>query len=210
MPDAHPRPGATGAGPAPARPATDCPARVAPGAPEAGVDPAGPAVTDPNRAWVRLDDGRPVLIRPLEPGDGVALAAAFAQLSARSRHLRFGSAPNSLGPVALRHLVDSVDGVNHVAFAAFTESGRLVGVGRILRDPLDPDTLDVGMAVADDYQGAGLGTVLSHLLADHRPRPAKRILTAVAADNPQVMSLFRAFGVAAVWTADGMLVELGD
>ncbi|WP_420121511.1 GNAT family N-acetyltransferase [Nakamurella sp.] len=150
------------------------------------------------------------MIRPIEPGDGAALVAAFEQLSARSKRLRFGSAPRALGAPALRHLIDSVDGVDHVAFAAFDESGRLVGVARILRDAQDPDTLDVGMAVADDYQGAGLGTVLSGLLAAHRPRPAKRILTAVAADNRQVMSLFRAFGAVVVWTADGLLVELED
>lgn len=159
---------------------------------------------------VRLRDGRSVLTRPLEPGDGAALAVAFKQLSTRSKHLRFGSAPSTLGPAALHHLVDSVDGVDHVAFAAFAESGRLVGVGRILRDPRDPDTLDVGMAVADDFQGNGLGSVLGRLLAEHRPRPAKRILTAVAADNPQVMNMFRAFGAPVVWTADGILVELTD
>lgn len=167
-------------------------------------------MTVPDQGWVRLRDGRSVLTRPIEPGDGAALATAFEQLSARSKQLRFGSAPSTLGPVALRYLVDSVDGVDHVAFVAIDESGRLVGVARILRDPQDPDTLDVGMVVADDYQGAGLGSVLSRLLAAHRPRPAKRILTTVAADNPQVASLFRAFGAAAVWTADGMLVELGD
>lgn len=150
------------------------------------------------------------MIRPLGPGDGAALLDAFEQLSARSKRLRFGSAPRALGAPALRHLIDSVDGVDHVAFAAFDDSGRLVGVARILRDPMDPDTLDVGMAVADDYQGAGLGTVLSGLLAAHRPRPAKRILTAVAADNPQVLSLFRAFGAAAAWTPDGVLIELDD
>jgi GNAT superfamily N-acetyltransferase len=113
-------------------------------------------------------------------------------------------------PLALRHLIDSVDGVDHVAFAAFDDSGRLVGVARILRYPHDPDTLDVGMAVADDYQGAGLGHVLGYLLAAHRPRPAKRILTAVASDNKRVMSLLRAFGATPIWSGTGIVIELPD
>lgn len=177
---------------------------------EVGAPAGSDVVTNRDEAWVRLRDGRRVLTRPIRAGDGAALAAAFRQLSARSKQLRFGSAPRTLPAAALRHLVDSVDGVDHVAFSAFDDSGRLVGVARILRYPQDPDTLDVGMAVADDYQGAGLGHVLSHLLAAHRPRPAKRIMTSVASDNKRVMHLFRAFGAAVTWTSAGIVIELPD
>ena len=167
-------------------------------------------MTNRDEAWVTLRDGRSVLTRPVRADDGEALVAAFRELSTRSKQLRFGSAPRTLGAAALRHLIDSVDGVDHVAFAAFDGSGRLVGIGRILRYPQDPTTLDVGMVVADDYQGAGLGHVLSHLLAAHRPRPAKRIMTSVASDNERVVRLFRAFGATMTWTPDGMVIELSD
>lgn len=159
---------------------------------------------------VTLRDGRQVLIRPIRAGDGAALADAFQQLSANSKRLRFGSAPRVLSAAALRHLVDSVDGVDHVAYAAFDDSERLVGVARILRYPDDPDTLDVGMVVADDYQGAGLGHVLGHLLATNRPRPAKRIVTSVSAGNEAVMSLFRAFGASPIRSDAGIVIELPD
>jgi RimJ/RimL family protein N-acetyltransferase len=177
---------------------------------EVGRPTGSDVAADRDEAWVTLRDGRRVLTRPIRAGDGAALAAAFHQLSTRSKQLRFGSAPPTLPAAALRHLVDSVDGVDHVAFAAFDDSGRLVGVARILRYPHDPDTLDVGMAVADDYQGAGLGHVLSHLLAAHRPRPAKRIMTSVASDNNRVMRLFRAFGATATWTSAGIVIQLPD
>lgn len=163
-----------------------------------------------DEAWLRLRDGRWVMTRPVRPDDGDALVAAYRQLSTTSKRLRFGSAPRTLGAKALRHLIDSVDGVDHVAFAAFDDAGRLVGIARILRYPDDPTTLDVGMVVADDYQGAGLGHVLSHLLAAHRPRPAKRIMTSVASDNERVMRLFRAFGAVTTWTPGGVVVELPD
>lgn len=184
------------------------------GATVAGCVVGGPTgsdvATDRDGARVTLRDGRQVLTRPIRAGDGAALAAAFRQLSTRSKQLRFGSAPFTLSAAARRHFVDSVDGVDHVAFAAFDDSGRLVGVARILRYPQDPETLDVGMAVADDYQGAGLGHVLSHLLAVHRPRPAKRIMTSVASDNTRVMRLFRAFGATATWTSAGIVIQLSD
>jgi RimJ/RimL family protein N-acetyltransferase len=165
-------------------------------------------VTDEGGKRTTLRDGRQVLVRPIRAGDGDALVDAFERLSARSKRLRFGSPPNALGAKTLRHLIDSVDGINHVAFAAFDDAGRLVGVARILRYPDDPDTLDVGMVIADDYQDAGLGHVLAELLVAHRPRPASRILTAVAADNTRVISLFRAFGVTPTWSGAGMVIEL--
>lgn len=167
-------------------------------------------MTDPDGAGVTLRDGRQVFVRPIHAGDGAALTAAFERLSERSKQLRFGTAPHTLGTAALRHLIDSVDGVDHVAYAAFDDGARLVGVGRILRYPNDPETLDVGMVVADDFQGAGLGHVLGYLLAAHRPRPAKRILTHLAADSAPVTRLLRAFGADPKWTDEGTVIELPD
>lgn len=164
--------------------------------------------TDAGGTRVTLRAGRQVLVRPIRPGDGDALAVAFEQLSAKSKQQRFGSTPHRLGAKTLRHLIDSVDGVDHVAFVAFDDAGRLVGVARILRYPHDPDTLDVGMVVADDFQGAGLGRVLGELLAVHRPRPAKRILTSMSADNTRVISLLRAFGATPRWSDAGVVIEL--
>jgi len=157
--------------------------------------PSRAAVPDTVQTIV-LGDRRRVLVRPVRSGDRDALAAAFLRLSSDSQHSRFGSAPSVLGRAALRQLVDSVDGVDHVAFAAFAhhEPGRLVGVARILRYGDDPESLDVGVTVADDYQGSGLGTVFAGLLAEHRPRPARRVITEVAAGNRPAMSLLTAFG----------------
>jgi RimJ/RimL family protein N-acetyltransferase len=177
----------------------------APDAPTPSEPPAGTVVV--------LRDHRRVLVRELRPSDGAALAAAFLRLSERSQRLRFGSAPRALGRAALRQLVDSVDGVDHVAFAAvpIDEPGRLVGVARILRYQQDPQTLDIGITVADDFQGVGLGTVLAQWLATHRPRPARRIRTEIAPGNDGVMALLTAFGAVHSRSADGdVIIELGD
>ena len=154
-----------------------------------------------------------MLVRPVRAGDGEAFATAFLRLSSESQRMRFGSARRVLGQAALRHLVDSVDGVDHVAFAAFAEPqpGRLVGVARILRYPDDPDTLDIGMTVADDYQGAGLGRVFAELLAAHRPRPARRIVTQIADSNHRALALLAEFGQSRSRSADGdLVVDLTD
>jgi RimJ/RimL family protein N-acetyltransferase len=164
-------------------------------------------------AIVTLRDGRRVLIRPVRGGDGAALAAAFQRLSPESQRQRFGSAPHALGLRILRQLVDEVDGVDHVAFAAFLtdDPDYLVGVGRILRYPTEPDTLDVGITVAEDYRGTGLGRILGELLAAHRPRPARIIRTQIAASNKPAMALLAIFGGSPRQSGDGdLVIEVND
>jgi RimJ/RimL family protein N-acetyltransferase len=164
------------------------------------------------RDTVRLKDGRNVAIRRLSVGDEPALAAAFGRLSDESRILRFGYASRALTKPTLDYLVGSVDGRDHVAFAAFApdDGDRMVGVGRILRYPEDPGTLDVGITVADDYHGQGLGLVLARRLERDRPRPARRIVTQVAAENDAALRLLAVFGSRGARSADGSVeVDLG-
>lgn len=178
---------------------------------------------------IMLRDGRLVHVRPVQPGDGPALAEAFSRLSEDSARARFGAPPRALTAAALRRLVDAVDGVNHVAFAAFASAGsgpgdgrstdsttgrdqgkagaaRIVGIGRILRYPHDRDSLDVAITVADDYQGAGLGRMLADLLATYRPRPARRILTQIAARNMRALAMLGSFGTTHRRSGDGDVV----
>ncbi|MGS0687808.1 GNAT family N-acetyltransferase [Nakamurella sp. GG22] len=152
-----------------------------------------------------------MLVRPLRHGDGPALADAFLRLSEESVRARFGSPTRILNAAALRQLVDTVDGVDHVAFAAFDSPvpgghGDLVGIGRILRYPHDPESLDVAITVADDYQGSGLGRVLADMLAKYRPRPARRIVTQISAGNERAMTLLGTFGPTPRRSADGEVV----
>ncbi len=168
-----------------------------------------------------LRDGRLVHLRPVRHGDAPAVADAFHRLSDQSARWRFGSPPRALSAGALRYLVDGVDGVDHVAFAAFAgdddgpgnDAGaddiggpRIVGIGRILRYPDDPDSLDVAITVADDYQGSGLGRALADLLAVHRPRPARRILTQIANGNDRALALLNSFGQTHRRSGDGDVV----
>jgi len=151
------------------------------------------------------------VVRPLRRSDGPALSTAFRQLSDDSVRARFGTPARTLTAAALRQLVDAVDGVDHVAFAAFVQSpsaadGELVGIGRILRYPHDRDSLDVAITVADGYQGSGLGRVLADLLEKFRPRPARRIVTQISADNERAMTLLGTFGPTPRRSPDGEVV----
>lgn len=148
-------------------------------------------------AHTTLRDGTPAWIWPLLPTDREALVQEFDTLSPESRRRRF------LGPVVhlsegmLQHLVDDVDGVNHVAVVLFAEQGDDVvpaGIARILRYESQPGAADLAVTVKDDWHGRGVATALLDVLIEMRPAGVTHILTEVAADNPASLAMLRRLG----------------
>ena len=109
---------------------------------------------------------RGITIRPLRNGETGAVQAVFDRLGPRSRLLRFGGAKNVLLPRDLEQLA-RIDANHHVLVAV--ADGEPVGIARLVRDG---DTAEVAFAVADDWQGRGIGTVLVDRLAATLARPA--------------------------------------
>jgi RimJ/RimL family protein N-acetyltransferase len=144
-----------------------------------------------------LPDGTQCWIWPLLPTDRDALVREFETLSPESRRRRF------LGPVVhltdqmLTHLVDEVDGIDHVALVLMAEVGDElvpVGVARCVRYPNEPQAADVAVTVKDEWQGRGVGTALLRALMVHRPAGVTHLLTEVATDNPASLAMLRRLG----------------
>ena len=134
----------------------------------------------------RLPDGAPVLIRPIRADDKRMLTDGLRRLSDESVHRRFLTPKRSFSRAELRYLTE-VDGRDHVALVAEHPSGpvrRLIAVARFVRLAEDPHAAEVAVTVADDWQGRGLGSMLSEQLASEARRLGIRRLTAtMAADN---------------------------
>src|SRR4051812_21402553 len=81
---------------------------------------------------VRLAAGSPVPIRPIQPEDRDALAAAFERLSPQSRYRRFFAPVPKLSRRALDYLT-VVDHRDHEALVAVAEDGEGIGVARFVR-----------------------------------------------------------------------------
>jgi GNAT superfamily N-acetyltransferase len=103
---------------------------------------------------------RGITVRPLRNGETEAVQAVFDRLGARSRLLRFHGAKNVLTRSDLE-LLSRVDATHHVLVAL--ADGKPVGIARLVRDG---DAADVAFAVADDWQGLGVGTILVERLRD--------------------------------------------
>lgn len=165
---------------------------------------------------VVLPDGTDAVVVPLLPGDREQLSAAFDELSPESRRSRFLAPVRRLTPVMLQHLVDEVDGVDHVALVLCVETAPgtfdPVALGRIVRYADVTDAADLAVTVKDAWQGRGVATTLLQVLVRHRPVGVTRIETEVLKDNPASLAMLRRLGPVTLRdegdAVDGVVVDL--
>ena len=146
----------------------------------------------------QLRDGTPARIWPLLTTDANGLRAAFDGLSPASRRSRFLNTITELDETMLRRLIDDVDGERHIALVlvVFPPGGveRLIGVGRLVQDGIDPVSADLAITIIDEWQGRGAGSLLARALLARRPPTVRRLSTVVAADNAASLALMRGLG----------------
>jgi L-amino acid N-acyltransferase YncA len=140
---------------------------------------------------VRAEDLATAAIRPVHPADLAALGDFFAGLSAQTRYLRFFGpvTPNAALLRLLSGRAANVDAV--VAIRA----GVIVGHA-MAADRTDPDdgpgarVTDIGVVVADAWQGRGLGSALVRaLVAGAQARSVTSLAMDVLHANPRVLAM---------------------
>jgi GNAT superfamily N-acetyltransferase len=163
----------------------------------------------PEGRVVTLRDGSRVLLRPIEPDDKHELEEGFARLSRQSRYRRFFTAMDRLSDRQLAYFTE-VDYHDHFAWVALAidEPGSPgVAVGRYIRLADDPTSADIALAVTDEFQGRGLGSVLLEALVDvARDNGIEHFVGHVLADNAPMLALLRKAGAATSWDEPGVLV----
>lgn len=156
---------------------------------------------------LRLRDGTHALTWSVLPEDREAIREGYERLSERTRYHRFLSAVPHLTDQLLDHLVDEVDGIDHVALVLFVlddeNEGVPAGIARVIRYPGRPDVADVAVTVLDEWQGRGVATALLAQLMRERPRGVTRLETTVAADNEASLAMLRRLGDLTVTDAGG-------
>jgi GNAT superfamily N-acetyltransferase len=148
-----------------------------------------------------LRDGTEVRLRLLRPDDKQLLREGFERLSPESRYRRFFAFKSHLTEEELRYLTE-VDGVDHLAIAAGrvnpdgSEEG--LGVARfiVVRPQGDGDgagdrVAEAAVAVVDDMQGRGLGSLLlQRLIAAAKERGVQRFRGEMLGSNRQAQEFF--------------------
>lgn len=151
---------------------------------------------------VRLRDGTDAYVLPLQRTDRATLAAEFETLTPESRRRRFLAPVMRLSDAMLEHLVDDVDGVDHVALVLCAETSPdvfdPVALARMVRYSDAPDAVDLAVTVKDTWQGRGVATALLEVLMLRRPVGVARIVTEVFTDNRASLLMLRRLGDATV------------
>lgn len=141
---------------------------------------------DSYRELATLRDGETVVLRLVRPADKAILRHGFARLSPESRYLRFFASKLALSEDELRYLTE-IDQVHHFALGAVREhpwGDEGLGIARFIQLPKEPGTAEAAIAVLDEMQGKGLGSLLfMRLVAAARERGVERVRCEVLGSN---------------------------
>jgi RimJ/RimL family protein N-acetyltransferase len=99
-----------------------------------------------------------VTVRPLGWSEAAPVLEVFSGMSPHSRRMRFLAAVPVMTDSMLERLTD-VDQDVHGCWLA-TAGTEAVGLGRYVRLPDPPGTVEIALDVVDRYQGRGLGKLL--------------------------------------------------
>jgi len=149
---------------------------------------------DPN--LIDLLDGRRVRVSPVRPQDADAERDFVGALSLTSRYRRFHFGLRELTEEQSRAMTE-IDQHHHVAFVARPSEERAAPIVADARYVLRADSADAefAIAIADGWQGAGLGrALLTHLLAHAREQGLERLFGDVLWSNPAMLALARGMG----------------
>lgn len=142
-----------------------------------------------------LTDGRSVAVRVAGAGDGDRVAELIAGLSLRSRALRFGAGRRGLLPHEAEAMAapPGPEGLGLVALAG-PAPDRAVALARYDRRAGAPEA-ELSVAVADAWQGVGIGTgLVERLLTRARDDGLDALWALVMPQNWAMRGVFRGLG----------------
>lgn len=156
---------------------------------------------------VSLRNGSIVTIGPLVAGDEVAIAEWFAGLGPETRYARFLAEVTDLDRRTQAELA-RVDHRDHEAIAAVGPDGVTIGIARYAR-VREPGTAEVAVAVADDWRGLSIASILLGEIATRAREAGIETFTAMClASNARVIRLLSRLGSTTVSVPDVGVVEV--
>ncbi len=143
-------------------------------------------------ATVVLRDGSTLTVRPITAEDEAQLALFFTNLSLESRVFRFFAAVAN-ADASVKRMVD-VDYRRRYGIVALAGAGHEI-VGHAMYVSIDRTKAELALAVADEFQGRGLGTILLGQLAEAAAEAGFDVLEAVVRpENHRMLDVLRESG----------------
>ncbi len=156
---------------------------------------------------VTLPDGERLLLRPIRPEDEPHWMAMLGACSRETIYMRFRYMFQwATHEAASRYCFTDYD--REIAIVAERECGgepRLVGVGRLVRDP-GHAAAEYAVLVSDAWQNRGLGGVLTDYCEEvARGWGLERMVAQTTSDNARMLALFRKRGYAIEPDEEGLM-----
>jgi len=155
---------------------------------------------------IRLNDGTPVLLRPIKPEDEPLWLEMLGNCSKESLYFRFRHFFHwHSHEVASRYCYIDYD--REIAIVAEIESEgkrQLIGVGRLIADP-GYVNVEYAILIPDAWQNRDLGNLITdYCLEIARQWNPKRIVAQTTTDNPRMIKVFEKRGFS-IETDDGQV-----
>lgn len=161
------------------------------------TDGTGNTDFDDRVIHTRLEDGRAICIRSVRPDDEERLREGVAQLSDRSRYLRFFTPAPTMPDHVIEKLAD-VDGHRHLAWGAILADDpedQAIGIVHAVRSEKNSRRAEFAITVLDDFHGQGLARMLSAVLLINCKQEGIATLDAqVLLENRPAIRLLRSLG----------------
>jgi acetyltransferase len=156
---------------------------------------------------VTLRDGEKLLLRPIRPEDEPHWIRMLDACSRETIYMRFRYMFQwATHEVATRYCFTDYD--REIAMVAEREGEgepRLVGVGRLVRDP-GHDTAEYAVLISDAWQNRGLGGVLTDVCEEiARGWGLSHMVAQTTADNARMLALFQKRGFAIEPDDEGLM-----
>ena len=156
---------------------------------------------------VVLRDGSTVHLQPARPQDRGAVEDYLVGLSTESRRLRFWGLSLDVGEVAAS--ATNIDHRSHETLIARSgsSSARVIGGAQFIRE--NESVAEMGVSVADDVQGLGLGSLLiAHLASAAAEEGIEWLRADVLPENHLMLKVFRESGFPVKVRAQPGLVQV--
>jgi acetate---CoA ligase (ADP-forming) len=143
-------------------------------------------------ATIVLRDGSTLSVRPIRADDEERLSRFYASLSLESRIFRFFAAVAN-ADASVKKMID-VDYRDRYGIVALAGADQAI-VGHAMYVAIERGKAELALAVADAYQGKGLGTILLGQLAEAASDAGIQVLEAVVRpENHRMLGVLRESG----------------
>lgn len=138
---------------------------------------------------LKLRDGTPVLLRPLEVADAALYPDCLSEITPEDLRLRYFAPMRQVSPELIDQLVH-YDTKHAMASIAIEEAtGRMLGVVRLHNDPND-ENAEFAIIVRSRLKGHGLGwLMMKHMIAYAKDRGLKTVHGQVLAENSTMLQM---------------------